>query len=98
MARRCSRPRAPRAKLAPVPAPPHPSWSRSGLKLPKAIEAGPHAAALHAALRGAARPLWAGSTLLVPAAHWSPALASALEHARDEGSLVRGLEQIDKTL
>jgi hypothetical protein len=36
--------------------------------------------------------------LLVPTVPWSPALASVLEQARDEGSLVRGLELIEKTL
>lgn len=81
-----------------MPAPPQPSWSLSSLKLPKVIEAGPHAPALHAALRERARPLWTGGALLVPTADWSPAIASALQSAQGQGSLVRGLELIEKTL
>jgi hypothetical protein len=81
-----------------VSSPPGPPWSLSSLKLPKAIEAGPRAAALHAALRAQARPLWAGGALLVPTAPWSPAVASALESAHREGGVVRGLELIEKTL
>ena len=81
-----------------MPAPPGPPWSLTSLKLPKAIEAGPHAAALHAALREHARPLLAGSALLVPTAGWSPAIAAALQSAQGEGRLVRGLELIEKTL
>lgn len=75
-----------------------PPWSLSSLKLPKAIEAGPHAAALHAALSEQARPLWTGGALLVPTAPWSPAVASVVQSAHGEGSLVRGLELIEKTL
>jgi hypothetical protein len=81
-----------------VPAPPVPVWSLSSLKLPKAIEASPHAAALHAALRAQARPLWTGGALLVPTAPWSPAMASALQSVHGGGGLVRGLELIEKTL
>jgi len=81
-----------------VPASPVPPWSLSSLKLPKAIEAGPNAAALHAALRQQARPLWTGGALLVPTASWSPAIASVLQSAHGEGRLVRGLEMIEKTL
>lgn len=77
---------------------PAPGWSLTNLKLPKTIEAGPHAAALHAALRQQARALWPGSSLLVPTAPWSPALASVLQGAQGEGALVRGLELIEKTL
>lgn len=84
--------------LAAVSAPPNSVWSLGSLKLPKAIESDPQAAALHAALREHARPLWAGGALVVPTARWAPALAAALESAHREGGLVRGLEQIEKTL
>jgi len=81
-----------------VPAPTVPAWSLDALKLPKAIEGDSLLGAINAGLRARARPLWDGGALSVPTARWGPALASALERAQREGSLVRGLEVIEKTL
>ncbi|HWO13382.1 MAG TPA: hypothetical protein VNN80_27970 [Polyangiaceae bacterium] len=74
-----------------------PSSLLADLRLPKAIDS-EAAAALLAALRAGARPLWAGGVLLVPTARWTPHLVAAIEAAQREGRLVRGLEQAEKTL
>ncbi len=69
------------------------------MRLPKTIENDPNEAGrLHAALRDGARRLWAGGSLSVPTARWSPALAAELDRARREGYLVRGLEQVETAL
>jgi hypothetical protein len=75
-----------------------PTWSLANLRLPKAIDSDARAAALLSALRADARPLWPGGVLLVPTARWKPRLDAALEAAQREGRLVRGLEQVQKTL
>lgn len=83
---------------AAVPVPPGSTWSLSSLKLPKAIESDPRAPAVEAGLRAKARRLWDGGALDVPVARWTPGLALTLEGAHREGSLVRGLELVEKTL
>lgn len=75
-----------------------PGWSLESSRLPKAIENDAQGAALHAALRERSRKLWAGGGIAVPSASWSPELAAALERARLQGHLVRGLEQVEKVL
>src|SRR5687767_8229657 len=78
--------------------PPSPSWSLDGLRLPKTIENDAGAPALHAALRQRCKKLWAGGAIVVPTAAWSPAVSTALETAKQQGHVVRGLERIEKAL
>jgi hypothetical protein len=77
---------------------PTPAWSLDTLRLPKTLENAPGGPALRAALRTSARKLWAGGAILVPTVAWSPELAAVLGEAQREGQLVRGLEQIERTL
>jgi len=80
-----------------MPAPPPPPGLVS-LRLPKSLENEADGAAVHAALRANARPLWTRGVLLVPSAGWTPAVAAALDAANAGGSVVRGLEQVEKAL
>jgi hypothetical protein len=73
-------------------------WSLDQLRLPKAIENEAIGPVLHAALRQHARKLWAGGTVEVPTASWTPVVAAALEGAEREGRLARGLEAVEKVL
>jgi hypothetical protein len=81
----------------PAPPPP-PAWSLDGLRLPKAIENDAQGPALHAALRERCQKLWPGGTLVVPSASWNSAVAAALDGAKQQGHVVRGLERIEKAL
>jgi len=78
--------------------PPTPTWGLDGLRLPKAIENDAKGPALHAALREHCQKLWAGGVVVVPTAAWSPAVSAALESAKQQGHVVRGLERIEKAL
>ncbi|MEO8179456.1 MAG: hypothetical protein ABI895_11555 [Deltaproteobacteria bacterium] len=78
--------------------PASPTWSLDGLRLPKAIENDAPGPALHAALRERCQKLWAGGAIVVPTAAWSPAVATALDRAKQQGHVVRGLERIEKAL
>jgi len=80
-----------------MPAPPPPPALVS-LRLPKSLDSDPAGARVQAALRSSAQRRWARGTVLVPSAGWTPALAKALASAEAEGRLVRGLEQVDRTL
>jgi hypothetical protein len=77
---------------------PAPAWSLETLRLPKLVENHAQSAALHTALRAHPRKLWGGGAIEVPTAAWTPTLAAALGDAQREGRLVRGLEQVEKTL
>jgi hypothetical protein len=74
------------------------AWSLEALRLPKAIENHAQGAALRNALGAHSQKLWARGVIVVPTATWTPALAAALGDAQREGHLVRGLEQVEKTL
>jgi hypothetical protein len=77
---------------------PPPAWSLEALRLPKAVENHAQGAALHTALRAHSQKLWTGGAIAVPTAAWTSSLAAALGDAQREGRLVRGLEQVEKTL
>jgi hypothetical protein len=78
-----------------MPAPPP---DLASLRLPKSLESDVDGAAVHAALRAHARPLWARGAVLVPRAGWTPAIAAALDAANAAGGVVRGLEQVERAL
>lgn len=66
--------------------------------MPKLLEGDPRHAAVVAGLRAEAGPLREGGVIRVPLGRWTAALGAALEAAQRGGGLVRGLEQIEKTL
>jgi hypothetical protein len=71
---------------------------RPALRLPKAVEADPRAAALRARLRKDARPLWREGELRVARAPLDDALAAALRGAKRAGQLLRGFEAAEEAL
>ena len=72
--------------------------SDPALRLPKSVEADPRAARLLEQLTTQREPLWPASTVQIPVARMSDALATALQSAHSASRVVRGLESAEKAL
>lgn len=70
----------------------------ANLKLPRDVEADPRREAVEKLLSQDMRPLWENGTIKVSYVKATPGLEKALNEAKRDGTLERGLEQIESKL
>ncbi len=68
------------------------------LRLPKHVESDPRGQQLLDSLKAHTQPLWAEGKVSVPAALLTLELAEALKQAYASGQVIRGLENVERTL
>lgn len=74
------------------------SEPRSGVRLPKRVEADPRAAELAAVLDSRPRVLWSGGRVRTPVVELGDALARSLKGAHIARRITRGLEGVEEKL